>query len=134
MYKLALSADEKNIIDSKKPVLIGEVKKIFSTSNMRDPRNIPDKRQYSGLVQAAEHAACVEELTLLIRYKSVKEGSKTGWKHMADPLAKALEDLKKHAGEIAASLNGDISKYHLELARLFLGYLMWEGCSRKAGI
>ncbi|MDR2713237.1 MAG: RAMP superfamily CRISPR-associated protein [Clostridiales bacterium] len=123
---------EKDAIDEMKPELIGIVKKLFEGKQSRD---IPDKRQYSSLVQAAEHSACVEELTLLIRYKSVKEGSKSGWKYLAEPLAKAIEELESKAKKIAKKPDGDdesnIVKYHMQLTRLLLGYLMWQGCVIK---
>jgi hypothetical protein len=84
-------------------------------------------------VQAAEQATCVEELELLIRYKSVKDGTKQDWEKLAKPLADAIAnedgELMGFAKEVAESNGGERTDlYHMELVKKFLGYLMWYGC------
>ncbi len=124
---------QKDAIDELKPELIEIVDKLFKDA---EKKVIPSKRQYSDLLQAASKSACVEEITLLIRYKKVKEGSKKEWKHLADPLANAIDVLKVKAENISKRIDDPTENkavdYHLQLTRLLLGYLMWNGCVEYA--
>jgi len=124
--EVILTATENEAINNMKPKLIEKVEMVFKNKN-----EIPKRRQYSGMVQAAAQASCVEELVLLIQYKNAKEGSMLKWTELADPLVETITNLKDLAREVASSLKKenetDINRYHLQLAKMFLGYLMWKG-------
>jgi len=111
------TVENKRRLDRNKPELIRRAQAVLSIKFLPEKRQ-PEKRQFVSLVEAAAQAVCVEELTLFIRYKKSKEGSRSGWNDLADPLVKAIEGLK------------DLDGGHLELTRLFLGYLMWERSTR----
>ena len=108
-------AANQRAIDSLKPGMIEQAQKLLQG------RRIPDKRQFTSLVEAGVQAACAEELILFIQYKNAKDGSRSGWSDLAKPLTEEIQALKGKTSE----LKGDPDENYLQLARLFLGYLLW---------
>jgi len=108
-------AANQNAINALKPSMIEQAKKLVQG------RRIPDKQQFTSLVEAGGQADCAEELILFIQYKNAKEGSRTGWSELAKPLTDEIKALQ----EKASKLKGNPDENYLQLARLFLGYLMW---------
>ena len=109
-------AENQRTIDALKPKLIGRAQAVLHG------KSIPQNRQFVSLVEEGVQAACVEELTLFIQYKNAKEGSRSSWSQLADPLVKEILELR----ESASKLSGEEGENYLQLVKLFLGYLMWE--------
>jgi len=108
-------ATNQRVIDSMKPEMIQK------TQTLLQGKRIPDKRQFTSLVDAGTQAACAEALILFIQYKNAKDGSRSGWSELAKPLTDEIQALK----EKSSKLIGNPEENYVQLARLFLGYLMW---------
>jgi hypothetical protein len=137
------SIQRQKALDAVKPEIIKQVRDLVEGS---DGKKVDwswvGKRQFSGLVDAAAKASCVDELRIFIFYKRAKEGSK-GWKDLAEPLVSRIDDLRSLAEKVAgdikhrqqASGQGSrvitqsdeafLAAIHLDLVRLFLGYFYW---------
>jgi hypothetical protein len=124
-------------IDAKKRKIIEKVKKFVreQSTTIENNRRSLGKRQFSGLVDAGAQACCFEELELLISYKGTKGRGNAGSGGLPEELAKSLvvelRNLKNLAKSIkesdCAGVFADLSEevIHLDIVRLFLGYLFW---------
>jgi len=107
---------QKDILDGHTPVLIGKADSFVDLLKKRKSFEIPNKRQFTGLVEAGQKAACVEELKLFIRYKEAKQGTSRQWNGLAQPLVHMID-------EVCALVEPELQ---LPLVQRFLGYLMWD--------
>jgi hypothetical protein len=114
LTNVELAANQR-AIDALKPGMIKKAQDVLQG------KRIPDKRQFTSLVEAGVQASCAEELILFIQYKNAKDGSRSGWSELAKPLTDEIESLKALSEELA----DDKKDNYLQLTRLFLGYLMW---------
>jgi len=121
------------LIEDKTAEIIKKVNEYINLKPVREGLNFrrDGKRQFNDIVEAAASASCVDELVLYISYKKAKEGSRSMWSSLADPLVKVFSDLNEMAKSIyaeAVAKQKDIrqEEIHLELCKKFAGYLMWK--------
>ena len=116
MDALMESKRQKEEMDKHTPALISKADSFVDLLKKRKPFEIPNKRQFTGLVEAGQKATCIEELKLFIRYKEAKQGTSKQWNGLAQPLVYMIDEVSKLVEP----------KLQLPLVQRFLGYLMWD--------
>ena len=81
------------------------------------------KKQFVDLVEAAAQACCIDEFKLYIKYKGAKEGTRSLWGNLANPLNASIDKLMEG---VADKIEKDNETVKLEVLRRFCGYLMWR--------
>jgi len=116
----------KKAIDKKTPEIITLVNNFAKRNYDVITKTRDGKRQFTELIEAAAQACCVDEFKLYIRYKGAKEGTRSLWGGLANPLNAQINELSKTlAKDIANECGENIEIVDLDVLRRFCGYLMW---------
>ena len=81
------------------------------------------KKQFVDLVEAAAQACCIDEFKLYVKYKGAKEGTRSLWGGLANPLNARIDKLME---DVADKIDKGNETVRLEVLKRFCGYLMWR--------
>ena len=112
----------KKAIDNEVPSIIALVNEFSKNNHGTITKTRDGKKQFVDLVEASGQACCIDEFKLYIKYKGSKDGTRSLWGGLADPLIVQIDELIK----IANKIEDNNENVKLEVLKRFCGYLMWR--------